>query len=117
MARLYNIVEAMPRISLVLLLFAGLIPAQTPARKATPAAASTTPTPTSVTRDFPIDSITIEGNRILSVAAITAASGLKLGATGNISVFDAARDRLIASGYFDMVAYRYKPAASGVGTT
>jgi len=113
MARLYNIEEAMPRISLVLLLFAGLIPAQTPARKATSAAVPTTPTPTSVARDFPIDSITVEGNRILSVAAITAASGLKLGATGNIAVFDAARDRLIASGYFDMVAYRYKPATAG----
>src|SRR5580692_1673404 len=99
----------MPRILFVLLLFAGLIPAQTSAAKA----AGTTPTPNSVARDFPIDSITIDGNRILSAAAITEASGLKLGATGNISVFDAARDRLIASGYFDMVAYRYKPATAG----
>jgi outer membrane protein insertion porin family len=49
------------------------------------------------------------------MAAITAASGLKLGATGNVAVFDAARDRLIASGYFDMVAYRYKPATNGGG--
>jgi outer membrane protein insertion porin family len=87
----------MPRISLVLLLFAGVIRAQTPAR------------------DFPVDSITIEGNRILSVAAITAASGLKLGQTGNSNVFDAARDRLIASGYFDMVAYKFKPAKAGSG--
>lgn len=114
MARLYNMVEAMPRILLVLLLFAGLVPAQTEDRKAAAAkAAGTTPTPNSVARDFPIDSITIDGNRILSAGAITAASGLKLGATGNISVFDAARDRLIASGYFDMVAYRYKPATAG----
>ena len=104
----------MPRILFVLLLFAGLIPAQTEDRKTSAAkAAGTTPTPNSVARDFPIDSITIDGNRILSAAAITAASGLKLGATGNISIFDAARDRLIASGYFDMVAYRYKPATAG----
>jgi len=121
MPRLYNMVEAMPRISLVLLLFAGLISAQTAGRKATAPTATlgTNPaagpplTPKSVATDFPIDSIAIEGNRILSVAAITAASGLKLGATGNIAVFDAARDRLIASGYFDMVAYRYKPATAG----
>jgi outer membrane protein insertion porin family len=112
MARLYNMVEAMPRISLVLLLFAGVIQAQTPARKAT---AGPTPTLNSVAQDFPIDSIAVEGNRILSVAAITAASGLKPGATGNISIFDAARDRLIASGYFDMVAYKYKPASNGGG--
>jgi outer membrane protein insertion porin family len=94
---MYKIVKAMPRISLVLLLFAGMVRAQTPAR------------------DFPIDSITIEGNRILSAAAITAASGLKVGQTGNSNVFDSARDRLIASGYFDMVAYKYKPASAGAG--
>lgn len=88
----------MRRISLVLLLFAGVMAGQTP-----------------VTRDFPLDSITIEGNRILSSSAIAIASGLKIGQTANSAVFDAARDRLIASGYFDMVAYRYKPAKEGAG--
>ena len=89
----------MPRILLVLLLFAGAAPAQTPA----------------VSRDFPLDSITVDGNRILSTAAIVAASGLKLGAPANGAIFDAARDRLIASGYFDMVSYQYKPAKDGAG--
>ena len=104
----------MPRILFVLLLFAAVVAAQTKDRKPTAAeAAGTSPTFTSVAADFPIDSIAIEGNRILSAAAITAASGLKLGTTGNIAVFDAARDRLIGSGYFDMVAYRYKPATAG----
>lgn len=94
-------VSGMRRILLVLLLFAGVLAGQ----KA----------PVSVTRDFPLDSITIDGNRILSSAAIVAASGLKPGETGNAAVFDAARDRLIASGYFDMVAYTYKPAKDGAG--
>ena len=89
----------MPRILFVLLLFAGTVPAQT-------AAAS---------RDFPLDSITVDGNRILSTPAIVAASGLKLGAPGNGAIFDAARDRLISSGYFDMVSYQYKPAKDGAG--
>ena len=53
------------------------------------------------TRSFPIDSITIEGNKILSAGAITSAAGLKHGDTGNSAIFDAARDRLIASGYFE----------------
>jgi outer membrane protein insertion porin family len=88
----------MRRISLVLLLFAGMVAGQT-----------------SVTRDFPLDSITIEGNRILSSSAIAAAAGLKPGQIGNSAVFDAARDRLIATGYFDMVAYHYKPAKEGAG--
>ena len=92
----------MPRILFVLLLFAGVVAAQTLPPKTT-------------ARDFPLDSIAIEGNRILSTAAITAASGLKRGETANAAVFDAARDRLIASGYFDMVAYQYKPAKDGAG--
>jgi outer membrane protein insertion porin family len=115
-------VEAMPRISLVLLLFAALIPAttraQTAARKTTPKTTSPPPATPVATRDFPIDSIAIEGNRIHSAEAITAASGLKRGEPGSAAVFDAARDRLIASGYFDMVAYRFKPAeASGYAVT
>ncbi len=94
----------MARISFVLLLFAGVLPVVSPGQRTAPQPAS---------RDFPVDSIAIEGNRIQSTAAIVAASGLRVGETGNSAIFDAARDRLIASGYFDMVAYRYKPAASG----
>jgi outer membrane protein assembly factor BamA len=94
----------MARISLVLLLFAGILSplaAQTPTAKSAAAP-----------RNFPVDSITIEGNRI-PAAAIIQASGLKRGETGNIAIFDAARDRLIASGYFDSVGYKYKPSATG----
>jgi len=96
MARLYTLVTEMARISLVLLLFATIVAAQAP----------------NSSRDFPIDSITIEGNRI-PAEAIVEASGLKRGETGNSAIFDVARDRLLATGYFDTVSYRYKPAASG----
>jgi outer membrane protein assembly factor BamA len=91
MARLPNMRE-IARMSLVLLLFVSGLCAQT--------------------RSFAIDSITVEGNKILSAGAIAAAAGLKRGDTGNGAVFDAARDRLIASGYFETVAYRYKPSAT-----
>ncbi len=64
-------------------------------------------------REFTIDSIAIDGNRILTGKAIIAATGLKTGAVGNGAVFDAARDRLLASGYFETVSYRYKASASG----
>lgn len=90
----------MSRIPLFLLLCAvqsaSLVLAQTPAA------------PT-----FPIDSISIEGNRIHASTAILTAAGLKAGDKGNAGIFDAARDRLLASGYFDTVAYRYKPASTG----
>jgi len=104
MARLYTLVREMARISLVLLLFAGIVltlAAQPPNAKNA-----------SAPRDFPIDSITVEGNRI-PAANIIQASGLKRGETGNAAIFDAARDRLIASGYFDSVSYKYKPSATG----
>jgi outer membrane protein assembly factor BamA len=97
---MYKMVEAMPRILFVLLLFAGGAVAQAPV---------------SVTREFPLDSITVEGNQIHSTAAIVQASGLKLGTPGSSVIFDAARDRLIASGYFDMVSYQFKPAKDGAG--
>lgn len=96
MARLYKLITEMARISLVLLLFAAIAAAQAP----NPA------------RNFPIDSITIEGNRI-PAAAIIEASGLKPGEMGNSAIFDAARDRLLTTGYFDTVSYRYKPATPG----
>ncbi len=98
MPRLYKMVSAMRPMLFVLLLFAGILEGQTAA-----------------SRDFPLGSITIEGNRILSVSAITVASGLKPGQIANGAAFDAARDRLIATGYFDMVSYRYKPAKQGEG--
>jgi len=93
MARLLISMRKMARISLVLLLFSGAGKAQT--------------------RSFPIDSVAVEGNRNLSGGAIAAAAGVKRGDLGSTAIFDAARDRLIASGYFETVAYRYKPSATG----
>src|ERR1700688_3491386 len=72
MARLYTLITEMARISLVLLLFATIVAAQAP----------------NPSRDFPIDSITIEGNRI-PAEAIVEASGMKRGGTGNGAIFDA----------------------------
>lgn len=71
--------------------------------------------PAQSVRQFPVESIHVEGNRILSVAGIAAASGLKTGQPGDTAVFDAARDRLLTSGYFETVAYRFKAAEQGSG--
>ncbi len=97
-------------ISFFFLIFGTLAMAQKPAQKARPALVTTPEV-----RDFPIDSINVEGNRILRSAGIAAASGLKIGAKGDTPVFDAARDRLLATGYFETVAYRYKSAEKGTG--
>ncbi len=61
----------------------------------------------SLAAQVPINSIAVEGNKTLDSSAILRATGLRAGD------FDAARDRLLASGYFDAVSYRYKPAATG----
>ncbi len=97
-------------ISLVLLLFAGLF-AQEPAAHP-PKKISGGDDPA---RAYPIDSITVEGNRILPAAGIVAASGLKSGMEANGAAFDAARTRLLATGYFETVACKYKPADKGSG--
>jgi outer membrane protein insertion porin family len=64
---------------------------------------------------FPILSISAEGSRILTPAGITAASGLKIGEKGDTPTFDAARDRLLATGYFETVAYKFKASEKGSG--
>jgi len=89
-----------------------------PAAKAKPAVAAPAPAPAAAEeapREFPVDAIVVEGNRFLTPAGIAAASGLKIGAKGDTPTFDAARDRLLASGYFETVAYRFKSAEKGSG--
>jgi outer membrane protein assembly factor BamA len=119
--------EKMRRISLYLLIFAEVSTVAATAQQAPRKAQSKPPSPPAAApaappvtqpvpqagRQFPIDSIAIEGNRILPAAGIISASGLKTGQTGSGPIFDAARDRLLGTGYFDTVAYRYKPAGTG----
>ena len=62
---------------------------------------------------FSVDSIKIEGNRILTVPGILAAAELKTGTPGSTAIFDAARDRLLGTGYFETVGYQFKPSAKG----
>jgi outer membrane protein insertion porin family len=69
--------------------------------------------PGSLAQELPLDSISVEGNRNLSAAAILQAAGLHQGQRASSATFDSARDRLLASGYFDTVAYRYKPSGKG----
>ena len=57
---------------------------------------------------LPITSITVAGNKALKTEAILAASGLKINDNGGPAIFDAARDRLLATGYFDVVSYTFR---------
>lgn len=57
---------------------------------------------------LPISAISVTGNKTLNTDAIVAVTGLKLRETGGGVQFDAARDRLLESGYFDSVSYSYR---------
>ncbi|MBL8176711.1 MAG: hypothetical protein JNK48_18690 [Bryobacterales bacterium] len=66
-------------------------------------------------RTFPIVSLTVKGNKIYKSEKILAVTGLKVGQPVVEKEFDAARDRLIACGYFESVGYQYKPSPDGRG--
>jgi outer membrane protein insertion porin family len=66
-------------------------------------------------RAFPLESVAIRGNRFYTERQIVAAAGLKIGAPVAKAQFDAARDRLLATGAFQSVAYEFAPASNGRG--
>jgi outer membrane protein assembly factor BamA len=83
--------------------------AQRPAKKAS--AKPQTPT----ARSWPIETISIEGNNNYTDQQILAVSGLKAGQPAGEPQFEAARQRLLDTGAFEAVGYRYEPSASGKG--
>jgi outer membrane protein insertion porin family len=98
----------------VVLLAAGSADAQTPKKKAAPA--RSTPTqPESNAAAWPIANLTVEGNRLYSMEQIVRLTGLKAGQKAGKPEFEAARDRLLATGAFDSVGYRFAPAPGGSG--
>lgn len=65
--------------------------------------------------DFPLDSVRIVGNEAIPAERIIAASGLKIGAPITRPDFNAARDRLLATGAFESVGFTYKASAGDHG--
>src|SRR5262249_9478711 len=76
-------------------------PAKTPPKEAAPQ-------PTT----YPLESLRIEGNKLIPSARIIAASGLTIGSKVQKGDFDKARDRLIATGAFENAGYEFKPSAA-----
>ena len=109
----------MRRLAVILMLsmpalFAQPAKKKAPAKPAAPAAAPAKPA-VAEGQTFAIESINVEGVRNYTAAQVIAASGLKVGDTGDKSKFDAARDKLVASGAFASAGYRYAPGPSGRG--
>jgi outer membrane protein assembly factor BamA len=64
---------------------------------------------------WPVASLAIEGNRIFSREQILALARLRVGQVAGKADFEAARDRLLASGAFETVGYKFAQAANGEG--
>ncbi len=66
---------------------------------------------------LPISSIQIQGNQKLKTDAILGVLGLKVKDEGSTAIFNAARDRLLDTGYFDTVSYQYRQQNLGFAVT
>jgi outer membrane protein assembly factor BamA len=89
--------------ALAVLLLAACAGAQPPARRQ---GGEQPPGPAA----WPIEAIAVEGNKLYTKEAIIAVSGLRPGLPGAVQLLEMAKDRLLNSGYFEQVSYRYEPA-------
>src|SRR5690348_388016 len=64
---------------------------------------------------WPIEGINLEGIHHYTREQVLAASGLRIGEVAGRPEFEAARDRLIATGAFETVGYKFIPAEGGKG--
>jgi outer membrane protein insertion porin family len=64
---------------------------------------------------WPIERLLVEGNRNYAADRVLAVAGLKIGQVAGKDEFDAARDRLVATGAFETVGYKFEPGPSGQG--
>ena len=78
-------------------------------RAAPPAAPKTAPT------QWPIATVEVEGLRNYSKDAVLSVAGLKIGQMAGKEDFEAARDRLVATGVFETVGYKFGPVPKGEG--
>lgn len=90
--------------------------AQRPAKPRKPAAPKAAakvetakPLPADPSKPFTLATLTVTGNTNLTAENIIAMSGLQKGAPVKKEDFDAAQQRLLESGLFETVAYRYEP--------
>jgi outer membrane protein insertion porin family len=66
-------------------------------------------------QQWPIERLSVEGLKNYSQQQALAAAGLKIGQLAGQPDFEAARDRLLATGVFETVGYKFAPAAGSNG--
>ncbi|HYZ85051.1 MAG TPA: POTRA domain-containing protein, partial [Bryobacteraceae bacterium] len=106
------------RIAVSFLLMSGLVvtPADAQSRRTTKSSARSAPAKSAPSENaaqaWPIASLTVRGNQLYDSATILKVAGLKIGQKVGKDQFDAARDRLLATGAFTSVGYEFKPAGN-----
>jgi outer membrane protein assembly factor BamA len=102
-----------PIVALALVLFAasGFSSAQTPKRRNPAADVTPALAPTAYT----VENLAVEGNHAYTAEQILAVAGLHVGQKAGKVDFDAAREKLEATGAFDNVSYRFAPSTDAEG--
>src|SRR5436190_270754 len=108
------------KVCLTMPLLAGTAFAQTPAKRPPPKKAATPAAPSKeapkeVPSKWPVESITVVGNRNYTREQVVEIAGLKIGQLAGKAEFDAARDRLTATGVFETVGYQFEPGPNKQG--
>ena len=98
-------------IAFALLVGVGVAAQTQPKKKAAPARRAP---PAATPREWPIQSLSVAGNRNYKTEQILAIAGLKAGQPASTGVFEAARERILATGYFATVGFRYEPSHPSV---
>jgi len=93
---------------------AGAQTARPPAKKSAPAKKASAPEAPAPSK-WPVEKLVVEGNRAYSAEQVLAIAGIKIGERAGKAEFDAARDRLVASGAFETVGYKFEPGADQQG--
>jgi outer membrane protein assembly factor BamA len=86
-----------------------------PAAFAQSSRAKKTATAPAQPHQWPIESLKVEGSHNYTPAQILAVAGLKLGQLAGKPEFEAARERLVATGMFETVGYKFAPGGDKSG--
>ena len=96
--------------------YAQTAPPRTPAKKSAPAKKqAAAPAPAAPADKWPVQKLAVEGNRAYTAEQVLAVAGIKVGQAVGRREFEAARDRLVGSGAFETVGYKFEPGADQQG--
>src|ERR1022692_819325 len=95
------------KVWLIFLLVAGAGFGQTPAKKAPAKKAAAAKKEEAAPSKWPVETLTVEGNHNYTREQVLGVAGLKVGQMAGKAEFEAARDRLTATGMFETVGGKF----------